>query len=39
MDRLTEKTIHSKKIFEGKLIRVQVDEVSLPNGELPPERL
>lgn len=33
MDRLTEKTIHSKKIFEGKLIRVQVDEVSLPNGD------
>ncbi len=33
MDRLTEKTIHSKKIFEGKLISLQVDEVSLPNGK------
>ena len=28
----TEKTIRSKTIFEGKLIHVQVDEVTLPDG-------
>jgi ADP-ribose pyrophosphatase len=29
----TEKTIRSKTIFEGKVIRLQVDEVELPNGK------
>ncbi|MFD1413922.1 NUDIX hydrolase [Oceanobacillus jeddahense] len=33
MHRFEEKTIKSKKIFEGNIIDVQVDEVKLPNGE------
>jgi ADP-ribose pyrophosphatase len=32
MSRLEEKTIASKSIFDGKIIRLQVDEVELPNG-------
>ncbi|MGA8941787.1 MAG: NUDIX hydrolase [Thermoactinomyces sp.] len=31
---LEEKTVSTKKIFEGKVIQVQVDEVRLPNGHL-----
>lgn len=33
MHRFEEKTITSKKIFEGNIIDLQVDEVKLPNGE------
>lgn len=32
MSDLKEKTIRSRTIFEGKLIRVQLDEVELPDG-------
>ncbi|MBM7646221.1 ADP-ribose pyrophosphatase [Scopulibacillus daqui] len=32
MDTLNEKTIHSKTIYEGKIIKVRVDDVTLPNG-------
>ncbi len=31
-DRLYEKTIHSEMIYDGKIIKVKVDEVVLPNG-------
>ncbi|WP_405101311.1 NUDIX hydrolase [Oceanobacillus sp. FSL H7-0719] len=34
MNNFEEKTINTKKIFEGKMIDLQVDEVSLPNGEV-----
>lgn len=33
MHRFEEKTITTKKIFEGNIIDVQLDEVKLPNGE------
>jgi ADP-ribose pyrophosphatase len=33
MNRLEEKTIKSEKIFEGKVISLQVDDVELPNGK------
>ncbi len=33
MSRLEEKTIQSHTIFEGRVIRVELDEVRLPNGE------
>jgi ADP-ribose pyrophosphatase len=33
MDRLEEKTIKSDKIFTGRVISLQVDEVELPNGQ------
>lgn len=33
MNRLEEKTIKSEKIFAGKVISLQVDEVELPNGK------
>ncbi|MBC2260121.1 NUDIX hydrolase [Listeria sp. FSL L7-0091] len=33
MDSLEEKTIHTKKIFNGNIIELQVDDVELPNGE------
>ncbi|GAA0327525.1 NUDIX hydrolase [Oceanobacillus oncorhynchi] len=33
MQRFEEKTMTSKKIFEGNIIDVQLDEVRLPNGE------
>jgi ADP-ribose pyrophosphatase len=33
MDRLEERTINSNKIFTGKVISLQVDEVELPNGK------
>lgn len=29
---LTEKTLSSREVFRGRVIRVKVDEVSLPNG-------
>jgi ADP-ribose pyrophosphatase len=32
MNRLEEKTINSTKIFTGRVISLQVDEVELPNG-------
>lgn len=32
MSRLEEKTLSSEKIFSGKIISLQVDEVELPNG-------
>ncbi|SER15064.1 ADP-ribose pyrophosphatase [Gracilibacillus ureilyticus] len=28
-----EKTVHSKKIYDGKVINLQLDEVTLPNGK------
>lgn len=34
MSELEEKTIRSKNIFEGRIIRVQLDEVELPNGNI-----
>jgi ADP-ribose pyrophosphatase len=33
MNRLEEKTIKSEKIFSGRIISLQVDEVELPNGK------
>lgn len=33
MKKFEEKTIHSKRIYEGKVINLKVDEVSLPNGK------
>ncbi|WP_010650780.1 NUDIX hydrolase [Oceanobacillus massiliensis] len=33
MKKFEEKTIKSEKIFNGKVINLQVDEVSLPNGK------
>ena len=33
MSLLEEKTISSEKIFSGKVISLQVDEVELPNGK------
>lgn len=32
MNNFTEKTIKSSKIFDGKIISLQVDDVELPNG-------
>ncbi|WP_163537710.1 NUDIX hydrolase [Gracilibacillus sp. YIM 98692] len=32
MTNFTEKTIHSEHIFEGRVIRLQVDDVTLPDG-------
>jgi ADP-ribose pyrophosphatase len=32
MSHLEEKTISSRTIFEGRVIRLQVDEISLPDG-------
>ena len=29
---LTERTLHSKTVFEGRIITVQVDEARLPDG-------
>ena len=34
MNNLEEKTIRSEEIFNGKVIRLQVDEVELPDGKL-----
>jgi ADP-ribose pyrophosphatase len=33
MKNLEEKTIQSTKIFDGKVVSLQVDEVTLPNGK------
>ena len=33
MKKFEEKTLHTEKIYEGKIIDLQVDEVSLPNGK------
>lgn len=33
MDKFEEKTISTKNIFNGRVIKVQVDEVILPNGK------
>lgn len=33
MKKFEEKTIKSEQIFTGKIIQLQVDDVSLPNGE------
>lgn len=33
MNNLEEKTIRSDTIFEGRVIRLQIDQVKLPNGE------
>jgi ADP-ribose pyrophosphatase len=33
MNRLEEKTIKSEKIFSGRVISLQVDDVELPNGK------
>lgn len=33
MSKFEEKTIHTEKIFQGKIIEVQVDDVVLPDGE------
>lgn len=32
MKDLTEKTLHTEEIFAGKVVRLQVDDVELPNG-------
>lgn len=32
MKKFEEKTIHSNRIYEGKVINLKVDDVSLPNG-------
>ncbi|MFC7391488.1 NUDIX domain-containing protein [Scopulibacillus cellulosilyticus] len=32
METLNEKTIHSETIYEGKIIKVKVDDVTLPDG-------
>lgn len=34
MSRLEEKTLTTEKIFAGRVIRLQVEEVELPNGQL-----
>ncbi|QQZ10960.1 NUDIX hydrolase [Heyndrickxia vini] len=33
MHKFTEKTLKTEKIFEGKVVHLQVDEVELPNGK------
>ncbi|SES81981.1 ADP-ribose pyrophosphatase [Oceanobacillus limi] len=33
MKKFEEKTIHTEKIYEGKVVHVQVDQVKLPNGK------
>lgn len=33
MKKFEEKTLHSESIYEGKIINVRVDEVSLPDGK------
>ncbi|WP_134698882.1 NUDIX hydrolase [Ammoniphilus sp. YIM 78166] len=34
MSKYQERTVNSERIFEGKVITLQVDEVELPNGNL-----
>jgi ADP-ribose pyrophosphatase len=33
MKKFEEKTIHSERLYEGKVINLKVDDVSLPNGK------
>lgn len=33
MKKFEEKTIHSNRIYEGKIINLKVDDVNLPNGK------
>jgi ADP-ribose pyrophosphatase len=33
MHKFEEKTIHTEKLFEGKVVRLQIDDVELPNGK------
>ena len=33
MKKFEEKTIHSKDIFQGKVVSLKVDDVLLPNGK------
>ncbi|WP_066371667.1 NUDIX hydrolase [Neobacillus fumarioli] len=33
MTKLEEKTLHSEKIFSGKIIKLELQEVQLPNGK------
>ncbi|WP_188453731.1 NUDIX domain-containing protein [Virgibacillus oceani] len=33
MKKLEEKTINTEKIYNGKVVKLQVDEVTLPNGK------
>lgn len=33
MKKFEEKTIHTEKIYEGKVVKLQVDDVTLPNGK------
>ena len=34
MNKFEEKTIRSKSIYNGKVVKLQVDDVTLPNGKL-----
>src|SRR5690625_2631849 len=33
MNPFEEKTIHTEEIYHGKVVKLRVDEVSLPNGK------
>lgn len=33
MKKFEEKTIESKKVYEGKIVTLQIDDVTLPNGK------
>ena len=33
MKKFEEKTIHSERLYEGKVINLKVDDVTLPNGK------
>lgn len=33
MKKFEEKTIHSEEIYDGKIVKLRVDDVTLPNGE------
>ncbi|MFC4558730.1 NUDIX hydrolase [Virgibacillus kekensis] len=33
MKKFEEKTIHTEKIYDGKVVNLQVDDVTLPNGK------
>ncbi|AQQ53666.1 NUDIX hydrolase [Planococcus lenghuensis] len=33
MKKFEEKTVHSERIYEGKIINLKVDDVTLPNGK------
>lgn len=33
MKKFEEKTIHTEKIYDGKVVKLQVDDVTLPNGK------